>query len=97
METISSSNKMDLITLEEMLWHYVSRMNLALEIVEQQNKDLEEVISLLEEAYKTPNGLLMKEKLELIKEDTKDVQTHYEDALYFLRRQISELEELSIL
>ena len=31
---------MDVITLEEMLWHYVARMNLAIENVEKQHTEL---------------------------------------------------------
>ena len=88
---------MDLISIEEMLWHYVSRMNLALENIEQHQKDLQELIMLLDESYKTEVGQKLHKKLEECEEDTKKVQTHFEDALYFIRRQINELEELVVL
>ena len=88
---------MDVITIEEMLWHYVARMNLAIENVEKQQEDLENLIMLLDDAYKSKVSEAISEKLVIVKDDTKDVQTHFEDALYFLRRQINELEEIMML
>ena len=88
---------MDIISLEEMLWHYVSRMNLAIENIEKQKKDLQELIMLLEESYKTEVGNKMKEKLIDVSEQTEKVQTHFEDGLYFLRKEINELEEFVVL
>ena len=88
---------MDVITLEEMLWHYVARMNLAIENVEKQHTDLENLIMLLDDAYKSKVSDAFSEKLVVVKDDTKEVQTHFEDALYFLRRQINELEEMMMM
>lgn len=85
---------MDEITLEEMLWHYVSRMNLAIENIEKQRKDIQELIQLLDESYKSSVQEKMHLKLEECEANTKRVQTHFEDALYFLRKEINSLEEM---
>ena len=88
---------MDVISIEEMLWHYVSRMNLALEEIEKKKKDLQEVMMLLDEGFKNDVGENILTKLVTCEQETKKVKTHFEDALYFLRREISELEEINVL
>ena len=49
---------------------------------------------MLEESYQSPVSIKMNAKLEEVSTQTKQVQTHFEDSLYFLKRQINELEEL---
>ena len=85
---------MDVISIEEMLWHYVSRMNLALEELEEHQKDLQELKMLLEGSYQSDVGKKIGLKLEFCEEESKDVKTHFEDALHFLRREINELEAM---
>lgn len=85
---------MDVISLEELLWHYVSRLNLAIDNIEQQTQDLQNVLMLLDESYKSSVATALQERLEDCKQQTKEVQTHFEDALYFLKRDINDLEEL---
>ncbi len=82
-----------LISLEEMLWHYVSRMHLAIENIETQEKHLKEALVLLDDCAKGDSFELMYEKMVQYQKDSKEIKSHFEDALYFLRRQILELED----
>lgn len=85
---------MDIITLEEVLWHYTSRLNLAIENIEKQRKDIQELMMLFNESYKSEHSDRILEKFDECEKDTKRVQTHFEDAMYFIKKQINELEEI---
>ena len=84
---------MDEITLEEILTHYISRIRLAMENVEKQKKDIESLVELLDDGLSGNIKDALNDKLEESIEETEDIYDHLEDTMFFLKRQLNEVEE----
>lgn len=81
------------LTLEEILVHYISRIRLAIENIEKQKKDIEQLIDFVDEGINGDIKEALHNKLDESLKDTNDIYTHLEDSLFFLKKQMNEIEE----
>ena len=84
---------MDEITLEEILTHYISRIRLAMENVEKQKKDIESLVELLDDGLSGNIKDALNAKIEESIDETDEIYDHLEDTMFFLKRQLNEVEE----
>lgn len=87
---------MDEITLEEILTHYISRIRIAMENIEKQKKDIEQLVELLDDGISGNIKEALNDKLEESIDETDEIYDHLEDTMFFLKRQLNEVEEAII-
>lgn len=84
---------MDEITLDEVLTHYISRIHIIKEYIEKQKTDMNQLIDLLDDQFDGSLKLILNDKLEESIVDTQEINDSLEDILYFLKKQLNEVEE----